>query len=75
MKCDCEIKINNIITNNLITSAETLTTDTSQLIEKYKYLNFEMKELIKLEQQLKLKEVLIDNRRVDILNIERRSNM
>lgn len=46
--------------------------ETQVIIEKYKNLNFEIKQLIKLEQRLDFKKILVESKRMEIINIETR---
>jgi hypothetical protein len=67
-----EKNINDFISIHLNQNAGKLITHSNELVNKFKSLNDELKELIQLEKDLKVKEMLTANKKVELLNLERR---
>ncbi len=67
-----EKMLNDFISVNLHPEADKLINHSSELIVKFKSLNENLKELIQMEKDLKVKEMLVSNRKVELMNLERR---
>lgn len=67
-----EKKYNDFISTNLNQSSEKLATHSKHLVERFKNLNEELLDIMQIERQLKTKEMLLANKKVELLNIERR---
>jgi hypothetical protein len=68
-----EKRINDFIEEKLnINVAQKLTGRSYYLLDKYKSMNEELKEIIQLEKDLKLREMLTNNKKIELLNLERR---
>ena len=64
--------LNDFISINLNPTATKLTDQSAELINKFKSLNENLKEIIQMEKDLKVKEMLASNKKVELLNLERR---
>jgi hypothetical protein len=64
--------IDDIIGGNLDPSCRKLIERTLGLKEKYKALNDELKEIMQIDKDIKIKEVMNDNKKIELMNIERR---
>ena len=67
-----EKQVNDFIALNLNQNAGKLINQSSGLINKFKNLNDELKEIIHLEKDMKLKEVVTGNKLLDLMNLEKR---
>ncbi len=62
----------NTIIDNQTANAVTLIDKTRDLTDKFKKLNEQLKELLQYEKDLKLKEMLNANKKVELMSLERR---
>ncbi len=67
-----EKQVNDFIALNLNQNAGKLINQSSGLINKFKNLNEELKEIIQLEKDLKLKEMLSENKQIEMQNLEKK---
>jgi hypothetical protein len=67
-----EKMLNDFISVNITPNADKLVNHSGNLIIKFKSLNDGLKEIIQMEKDLKVKEMLAANKRVELLNLERR---
>ncbi len=67
-----EKMLNDFISVNLNPNADKLINHSTELITKFKSLNENLKEIIQMEKDLKIKEMLVSNKKVELLNLERR---
>jgi predicted patatin/cPLA2 family phospholipase len=67
-----EKQVNDFIALNLNQNAGKLINQSTGLINKFKNLNEELKEIIHLEKDLKMKEMVTGNKLLELMNLERR---
>lgn len=67
-----EINKNFLIKNNLNDVSNKMIENTTKLIDEFKLLNGELKELIEMENELKNKVSLNLNKKNDLINLERK---
>jgi hypothetical protein len=64
--------LDDIIQDNLDPSCKKLIARTMNLKEKYKALNDELKEIIQFDKEIKVKEILNENKIIELSNLERK---
>jgi hypothetical protein len=64
--------VNDFISMSITPNADKLIDHSGILINKFKSLNDNLKEIIQMEKDLKVKEMLAANKKVELLNLERR---
>lgn len=67
-----EKMLNDFLAVNVNPSANKLINHSGDLINKFKTLNENLKEMIQMEKEVKVKEMLAANKKVELLNLERR---
>lgn len=69
-----EDKLNSYIKENLNNVSNKMISNTNILVNEFKLLNGELKELIEIENELKNKESLNLNKKNELINLERKLN-
>jgi hypothetical protein len=67
-----ERRFNEFINTSICPQASKLSNKSVELISNFKNLNEELKDIIRLEKDLKIKEMTNNGKKVELLNIERR---
>ena len=67
-----EKQVNEYVASSLNQNAGKLINQSVGLVNKFKNLNEELKEIIQLEKDLKLKEIVSNNKQEELMNLERR---
>ena len=67
-----EKQVNEFIASSLNKNAGKLINQSSGLVNKFKNINEELKEIVLIEKDLKLKELVSNNKQTELMNLEAR---
>ena len=69
-----EEKLNSFIKDNVNSISQKMVENSNKLVDEFKILNGELKELMEIENELKHKEALNLNKKNELVNLERKLN-